>query len=235
MSLHFGNGFIHSPLSDFNALALISLTGSGSSASTLTAPSGIQAGDLLLTTDVAFSSSNNSVTIPTGFTLLCFDVRILFGGYMKNALSYKIAAGTESGTTLNFSSRSDGYRALLVLRPNVPILGAVHKPTPWELEFSTASTFPDATIASAALAGNPRVVFSYWTNGTSGAGQATDLRCSLSPEDDGELFYATNTQTALKWKVFGSGDVASNVNVVNGAWSGAKWNARGWLELAFGD
>ena len=235
MSLHFGHGFIHSPVSDFSALTLVSLTISGDSGSTLTAPGGIQAGDLLLTTDAAFHTSNNSAVITPGYTPLCFDVRFIFGGYLKNVLSFKLAAGTESGTTLNFSPRVDGDRALLVLRPNVPILGAVHKPNPWVMEFSSANTFPNATIASAALVGNPRVVFSYWTNQTSGAGQANDLRCSLSPADDGELFYATSTQTALNWKVFGSGDIPSNVNVVNGSWPGAKWNARGWLELDFGD
>lgn len=81
-------------------LSRVSLFDSSTSTSgTITAPSGISAGDLIVLLDSAGSGSG---TPPTGFTQI--DEQGGFGG-LDTIASYKIATGTEGG---GFDSR-DGF------------------------------------------------------------------------------------------------------------------------------
>lgn len=229
---HFAFGVNAGNIADFKTLTLVAQVTSGSSSSTLTVPSGVQAGDLIFTTDMAFHSTTPpSLVTPSGFTSLASGQHFPGGGWISIVIACKVAIGNESGTTIQMMSRQDGDRAIFILRPNTPIASFTRDPSPWPIIYSETTTFPNGTISAAALIDNPRVAFSYWLNVTQGG--ASNTRCDLDPEEDGSVFYGTSTNSCLMWKTFASSDIPVDVNTVNSSWTGSKYNARGILKLGF--
>lgn len=218
---------------DFKTLSLVAQTSSGSSGSTLAVPTGVQAGDLIFVTDMAYRTNTHpTLATPSGFTTLASIQHTPGGGFISIVISCKVAVGTESGVSLQMMTREDGDKAIFVLRPNIAIESFVRDPSPWALEASSSTTFPNRTISAAALVDNPRVAFSYWSNVSSGG--ANNTRCDLDPEESGSVFYGTSTNSCLMWKTFASSDVPVDVDVLNASWAGAKYNSRGILKLGFG-
>lgn len=81
-----------------------------SEASSLTVPSGILAGDLLFFTQRV--PDTTVATVPSGFT----DIILSEASALDHRTSYKIAAGTEGGTSITGSTGSSYASTLLVFR-----------------------------------------------------------------------------------------------------------------------
>lgn len=100
-----------------NVINVITFIGSATNfstdnTSTLTAPSDIEAGDILIFTD--FVPNYTSGTVPSGFTNIILTEVV----GVDHRTSYKIADGTEGGTTITGMTGSDFACALLVFRPS---------------------------------------------------------------------------------------------------------------------
>jgi hypothetical protein len=102
-------------------------------------PSTVDVGDLLI---VLFANDRNeSVTIPGGWTELASDAS---GPHIRSSVFYKIAAGTEGGTTVNFITSAAEEAAAQVYR-----ITNWHGTTPPEI--SVAATGSDASPDPASL------------------------------------------------------------------------------------
>lgn len=89
---------------------------------TVTAPAGILRGDLIVLLDRVSQTGLPTAVVPSGFTQIRSDND---GSSVRMIPSYKIALGTEGGTSITgmaAGSFEDG-KALAVFRGNVPISG----------------------------------------------------------------------------------------------------------------
>jgi hypothetical protein len=102
-------------------------------------PATVNAGDLLI---VLFTNDRNAtVTTPAGWSLLTSDTN---GVHVRLSVHYKIAAGTEGGTTVNFATSASEQAAAQVYR-----ITDWHGTTPPEI--STAATGTDTAPDPASL------------------------------------------------------------------------------------
>jgi hypothetical protein len=102
-------------------------------------PATVDAGDLMI---VLFTNDrSDTVTTPDGWTELASTAS---GPHVRASVYYKIAAGTEGGTTVNFRTSTNGEAAAQVYR-----ITDWHGTTPPEI--STAATGTDTTPDPASL------------------------------------------------------------------------------------
>jgi len=78
---------------------------------TVEAPSDIQSGDIIVFSD--YVPNYTSGTVPSGFT----EIVLTEAGAVDHRTSYKVADGTEGGTTITGMTGSDFACILLVFRP----------------------------------------------------------------------------------------------------------------------
>lgn len=173
-----------------------------SSANTITGPSSIQSGDLLILWDTAQNSVTPipTDTVPTGFTR-SFTIGISTPAFLRYTASYKIADGTEADATLTgISGTAGAVKAMYVFRGNVPI-----KTTSASVadNQSTAGD-PASQTASASGANTPLVVIGcYESSGT------IDPR-TFTPAKDGEISNPSNDHY-LAYKIYN--DSPANVTI----------------------
>lgn len=102
-------------------LTYVTETYSLSNATTLTLPSGIEAGDLIVVSNFDYSTTTVRATSISGYTrLLTYD----YSTYQGLCVFIKVADGTESGTTITVmstTSSSYGGASCIVLRPTYRI------------------------------------------------------------------------------------------------------------------
>lgn len=89
---------------------------SASSASTVTLPGSIQAGDIILLWQYAYNfSSLPAEVVPAGYTTIINHPN----GVQRNHLAYRIADGSEGGTTITgMAGSTANYKWVQVIRPN---------------------------------------------------------------------------------------------------------------------
>jgi len=112
---------------------------SSDNTSTLVVPSGVQAGDLLVWSD--YVPNYSSGTVPSGFT----QIVLTTANVVNHRTAYKIATGTESGTTLTGMTGSDFANALAVFRGAIPFTGAAF--TVWNSEGLTDGDPASQTVS----------------------------------------------------------------------------------------
>lgn len=123
------------------ALAVASITQdilpSDSTTHNIPMPASVSAGDtLIVLLTVRASSGSVTITTPSGWSSIVSGP----AGASSNVISayYKIAAGTEGGTTVNFSSSVAGHHAAQTWR----ITGAINTPVAQEATASAATIVP---------------------------------------------------------------------------------------------
>lgn len=172
-----------------------------SSSTTITAPSGIQAGDLLVLLDRADNLSLPSTVVPTGFTSIA---NVNNGSGMRQIVSYKLATGSEGGASITgMAGGLDVNKALAVFRGNVPIasisVASLNAPAPTDAN-------PTAQNVTAAGGTVPLIVFGCYS--------ATNTIVSprtFTPAKDGELNPSPSQTLYLAWKIYNS--APANVSV----------------------
>lgn len=171
-----------------------------STASTLTAPGDIQAGDLLVWWDsgVAGFSAPASV-VPTGFTEIQ-NVSVVSAAGARGILAYKIADGTEAGATLSGITSSPA-KILAVFKGDGPISTATVQST------NGQATTGNPSAQSVAASGHtpPLVVI-----GAYGASATLDPR-TFSPAEDAEI--SANTFHYLKYKIYNSSPADHSIDM----------------------
>lgn len=158
-----------------------------STASTVTGPSTIIAGDILVLWDRASNAvapAPSSVT-PTGFSnVLDFTI-----GPTKGMASVKVADGSEASASITGMDGSASDRKMLyVFRGNIPATTA----TAQDAASEGTDGNPAAQTANASGSTKPVIVI-----GCYGSGSAVDPR-TFSPAKDGEISAATNAWLAYK-------------------------------------
>ncbi len=152
-------------------------------------PSGVVAGDLLLFTNMCRSAS--SPVQPSGFTFINSQTRSDSGSTAIGAAYYKVAVGTESGTTLTgIADSSDNTVELLHFRASYPIASI----TAGDIESEGTSADPSPQICRPTTP--PSVVIAHYIDGDS-SGLGTT---SMSPTEDGTVSSGGFVQ--VKYKIY---------------------------------
>lgn len=175
----------------------ISVAGTNSSStSQITVPADVKAGDILVVFNRSGGPSTPSTVVPSGFTAISNAANSNY----RLILSYKLANGSEGGTTLNgMSALTTANLFIGVFRPNIPArvltLGSV------DAGLSAGSQTRTTNSGSSTP---PLVVVAGWgANTTIGGGD-----WSMSPSADGSL---TASSAAFRWKIYNRGTTPSNV------------------------
>lgn len=174
-----------------------------STAQTITVPSGVQSGDLLVLLDRAANTmSAPSTIIPSGFTSIVNTLLAI----ARQIASYKIADGTEGGT--NLTGMSGNFlldKALYVFRGSAAIT-SVSVSTP-NAEGTSVDPASQAVSASGGTA--PLIVFGCYSAGLS---VVIDPR-TFSPAKDGEITPDSNLY--LAYKIYNAGPADVTIDMEN--------------------
>jgi hypothetical protein len=173
-----------------------------STATTITAPADIQAGDVLLLLDKASDIDGGSPTavVPTGFT----NISTLNDTSVQTQIcSYKIADGSEASSTITGMVGGNNVRkAMIVIRPDAPAtavnvgsLGA---------EISNANPAAKSVTASA---GSPALI----VIGAYGNAFAAISPRTFSTTADAEITPATNLY--LAYKIYNSSPADTSIDM----------------------
>jgi hypothetical protein len=171
---------------------------------TITAPVGIRAGDLIVMLDVAFGTSPVAEVIPTGFTPI---VTSSSGANFRAVLSYKLATGTEGGTSITGMTETnlDGTfgKMIYVFRGNVP--ATLITVADAAAEFTTGNPAAQTVNASGGFA--PLVVLGCYGCGPNGLVNPRTFTVAGIAAKDGEInAFAdgayTDTDAWLAYKIY---------------------------------
>lgn len=184
----------------------------------IVAPSGIQTGDLLVLYD--YKGVTVSIAAPSGFTTITSDATATG----RTTISYKIADGTESGTTITGMGGTNGATSMIlaVFRGNIPITSVTPAST---AEQKTDSAPTNQTVTSGSGT-PPLVVIATYENSASGS--AISPR-GFSPAADGEITTG-NTHHFLDYKIYNSSP--ANITASMGDFGTSNMLASFYLQTA---
>lgn len=159
-----------------------------STASTITAPSSVVRGNLLVLFDLAFNGDGaGSVTsvVPSGFTEVFNLVSLTT---RRTIASYKIADGTEANTNITgMNGASSNFKILLVFSTVNAVSASA-----FDIATETTSGDPVAQTINAQNQPTPLVCFAFMR-------QATVTGQSFSPTQDGSV---TNSALTAYYKIY---------------------------------
>jgi hypothetical protein len=166
------------------------ITSATSTAQSISCPSNVQAGDLIIISDVAVTiPAAPSSVVPSGFTLITPS---LASGYRRQNLSYKIASGSEGGSNIIGMDGTIDSKLLIILRGSSSI-ESINVST---VNSEITSNNPVSQDVSSSEGTSPLVViatyFSY---------DIIDPR-TFSPSSDGEV--NIDTYYYLNYKIYNS-------------------------------
>ena len=141
------------PVSQANITATYNTFAQATTAS-ITCPT-VQAGDLLILLDWAWNSTTTIPTTvtPAGWTQFATTSLGTTLGSRLNA-NYKIAAGTESATSITGMTATNMAKMLIVYRPNIPLLGSTELGTAGSVVYSAyGASCSDTAITGTAISG----------------------------------------------------------------------------------
>jgi len=115
---------------------------------TFTFPADIESGDILLVTQAVQNTSDPSAAYGTGFTSLNTN-SYNWGGkpnqWVRHAISYKIADGTEASSSIGgFMNGGAEWARLFVYRPNKAVSSVAHTHVSWQ----TTNNWPTESTGS---------------------------------------------------------------------------------------
>lgn len=168
-----------------------------STAQTITAPASIVAGDLIVLMDRAGANSATApvAVTPTGFTLINGQVLNDASDADRVVWSYKIAVGTEGGTSITGMNGAFNSKVMAVFRGDVAIGGV----TVADVEGAITNVDPADFTVSASGGTPPLIVlatYSIWLEDAA----TVDPR-SMSPAKDSEIGAAAG-DVYLAWKIY---------------------------------
>lgn len=158
-------------------LSLDSVDSTTSTAQTITAPATVNAGDLLLLFDFSANYSGTPTNVvPTGFTQINTDT----SSNTRTTISYKIAAGTEGGSTITGMTGNFGDdKVCLRIAPNM----AIATITSGSINSEVTDGDPASQNCTAASGTPPLAVFAQYGGYDDISGQTR----TFSPAADAEV------------------------------------------------
>ena len=207
------------PPSTLTSMSVIAHTSGGDGGTAqVTAPAGIQAGDLLIIMEYGPDVSSDLYTgnIPSGFTKIC-DAE---NAAVDQRLHYKIAAGSESGTTYTGQTGSNENMWIGVFRGNIAITSVAVKAT----YGSKDQTTPSISVQGGTQPGSQLLVCAN--------GSRTASTCSLSPSapSSGWTTYSniesggSNECEAVSWNFQASGNSWNGTVTSSGSYGSTSRN-----------
>ncbi len=174
-------------------------------------PSGVLAGDLLVFHNMCRTAF--SAVAPSGFTLINTDSRSDSGSTVTVSLYYKVAAGTESGTTLTgMADDSDNAIELLHFRAIPPMTSI----TVGDAEGYVSASAP-SLVCSASAGNAPLVVLGAYVDGDS-SGLSSP---AMSPSEDASVFEGGFSM--VKYKIYNISPQDTTISMVdNGNFNGLQ-------------
>ncbi len=167
-----------------------------STASTITTPASILAGDLIILIDHAVHSSAPTVVTPSGYT----NIVNTLSGNDRVLVSYKISDGSDSSVSLTgMNGATLNRKAVLVFRgDNAPVVvtGGTYEVT---------LSAPTNQVQNVAGFTTPVVVLALWGS----TGSITTR--GMSPAKDGEVNVASNLSYA-GWKIYNASPSSTTVS-----------------------
>lgn len=178
------------------ALTIAFRSSATSEDASVTAPSDIVSGDLLVLYDRAVNVSGNPTAVtPSGFTTV---FNATDSTTRRTICSFKIANGTEAGASITgMDGNSADFKILLVFSTNGATTALSFAP-----KFESTDGDPVAQVVPASQNSNPLVVLSFMR-------QVTATGQSFSPTQDGTV--TNGTANTAYYKIYNSG--ASDVTV----------------------
>jgi hypothetical protein len=170
-----------------------------SQTATLTAPSDIIAGDLLVFLDYAAGPSTPTSAVPSGFTS-AGDIAQPANG--RIILSYKKAAGSEASSSLQGMTSSSYRKCIGVFRPNIPITSVTLAGV------ATQSTDGDPTSQNIAASGGTPPLIALCGYVSSGVVNPR----TFTPAKDGEITVTSNI-IYLAYKIYNSSPADISVDM----------------------
>lgn len=189
--------------------AITQVLSATSTATTITAPSGIQAGDLIVLLDRAEGDPFGGVpasAVPTDFNTIT-DVNMTTASVegIRTILSYKLANGTEGSSSLTGMAGTGRVdKALLVFRGDK----AASTITVASANGQATNGNPTAQNVTASSGIAPLVVIGGYTSEDTIPGVSPR---TMSPAKDGEV--NPNTSLYLAWKIYNSSPADVSVDM----------------------
>lgn len=172
-----------------------------STATTITAPSSIDSGDLLVLLDSSVDFSTPSTVIPSGFT----SIGNISSAQARQIASYKIADGSEDSASLTGMSTSfaEVRKALYQFRGS----SAIGSVTVASVNGQATDSNPTSQSVTASGGTPPLIVFGCYGDDGSGS---IDPR-TFSPAKDGEI--TPNNRLYLAYKIYNSSPADVSVDM----------------------
>lgn len=233
-----GMGGFFSNSTDLSTFVLMD-DAAGSDTSSIVVPSGVQEGDLILFANMAIKTSVVTPTVPAGFTkvLPVTQGGVAFGPinisgtdyYFHYAIGYKIAVGTEGGTSLASMSFTGSVNpgsalAVMVFRGNRKITGVTRNDDFFEGAI-------DGVLSETITSGSgavPLLAVGLYAN-LSTSFSSLSQRAMTPDADDETIFGASNH--AVRWKFFSQNSAPANVSCSMASAAQTRILATLYLEL----
>lgn len=217
--LQFGAGLLVPPIGATGlAMTVAHHATAVSNANTIAMPGTIQAGDLAVLLDCAYSSGGNPTDArPSNFT----DVAGAAGSNGRYRVSRKVLLGSEGGATLSgMSGTLLEAKILLIFRPsNIPITNV--DASTWNSQITTSN--PSSQVVSAAGEVGPLIVFGLIFGSSSVAAFST-----ASPAFDAQQTEGS-TQLRTGYKIYNSAPANHTIDAND---LGTNILASGFLRLS---
>lgn len=211
-------------LSGTRQIRLSIIATDGVVASSITAPSSIQKGDLLVTYNHSYNASSTIPTAatPSGFTQIHNSSLSTASKSARAISAYKVADGTEGGTTLTGMGGAVPVLYILVFRTNSasPAATLLYTGNGGGANMTNANP-TDYTLTLSART-KPLVAIGVYYNETA-------AQISFSPTPDNQI-PATDSNYRVAWKIYNSSP--ANVTVSAGDGGNVNFQAAFALEVA---
>lgn len=181
-------------------LGIAFIASSTSTSNAISLPAGIQAGDLIVLLDRALTSGGTpALVIPSGFTQISSIIDV---AEVRQVVSYKVATGSEGGTSITGMDGVDADRKIsAVFRRNPVATSAIVLDISGEM---SVAGDPATQVVNASASTSNLIVFgAYGSEG--GAPTRT-----FTPSSDAEISVGT---VYLKYKIYNSAPADTNVDL----------------------
>lgn len=197
------SGTVGFSIADATAQSISVVGTSSSTSSTITAPSGISAGDLIVLIDMAVKSPGIPTTVtPTGFVLAASNLT----APVRANISIRVADGTESGTSITgMNGTGANNKAMIVLRSAA---GAG-----WSIFVAKASTSNSALSLSTPIKNYPEAIPTMEIAYGGSNGSTTVSGTIVS---SGTSFVSTSTFRAAYYNVADARNTTPTLNTTDG-------------------
>lgn len=215
-AIQFLDGLLQPIIGFGSSVSLAFFASALSTASTITWPASVAAGDIAVIVDCARNTlaTNPGAVTPSGFTNMVNNIGIGNSRYM---VSRKLLLGSETGALTGMNGTAANDKVLLVFRGGATALSS----STWNQEGTTGDPASQSVLASGGVA--PLVVV-----GAAFAQTGSAVFSTASPAFDATVINGS-TDLRVGYKIYNSAPADHTIDMAD---LGTNFLASGWLEAA---